>query len=213
MSVKHRSKQFTPSMEGATLEVRVVPATVVAAIPFVVAPPGEGIPQFALNFTSHTYHQMINGGSGQRGISQVLRQFRRDGNPDRVLFDLARVSQRVPFGRQELLPIWQDTLTNLPINRANRGAVDAVQQLLRQDLRDYANSNVGVNFNVLLSNQRHNTQNDLIYNGRVGDGPGPRSVFLGGSPVQRVTFGDRLELGQGLFANRPFLAARLAGRI
>ena len=176
-----RRRQFAPQVDG--LENRVVLSTVrgirpaalraVSArlestppitakstvpidttIPFVLAP--EGVNQNAINFTSHTYYQVVSGrGAGKDGLSRLFSRF---NSSEDLASGLSALSFRVPYGNTELLPIWLDTLD------AGGGESD-----LRADLQTYVNDGVGVFWNTLKSVQRHSsTDGDLVYNGKVG---------------------------------------------
>lgn len=190
-----KKREFSPTMDGLRLEERVVLSTVhsgvtanAAAIhardraannnidfslPFISVP---GVPQNSLNFTSHTFNQMIYGGPGQRGFSQILSRFNSSGNVFQLENDLAVLSRRVPYGQTNLLPTWLNDLNLGPNGNtygfawtgpfSGRNAVVANQ--LVDDLVEYLEDGVGQNFNVLLSSQHSSTDVLLLYNGKVG---------------------------------------------
>ena len=190
-----KKRDFSPTMDGLRLEDRVVLSTVQAGVtasaaaihaseraandkidytlPFIRVP---GVPQGWLNFTSHTFNQMIYGGPGQRGFSQILSRFNSSGNVAQLENDLAVLSHRVPYGHEDLLPTWLDDL-NLALAGNTGGFVTTgpfsgrngiVANQLVDDLVEYLENGVGDDFNVLLSSQHASTDIFLTYNGKVG---------------------------------------------
>ena len=151
-----RRRAFIPAVEGNTLEDRVVLSTVGiidSSIPFVVAPPG--VRQNAINFTSNTFHQILDGGGGHQGLKQILEKFRRNGNESQLDASLTKLAGLVPYGRTDLLPTWENDVAARDF------------QSVQTDLITYINDGVGTSFNVLKSHVHYSTDNLLIYNGKV----------------------------------------------
>jgi hypothetical protein len=148
-----RKRAFIPAVEGNKLEDRVTLSRVVInpAIPFVVASPGQS----AINFTSHTFNQILNGGGGNNGLKQIFRKFSRNGNESQLDASLTTLAQRVPFGKTDLLPTWLADVSAQDFRGVQR------------DLIAYLNDGVGTSFNVLKSHDNHSTDNLLTYNGKV----------------------------------------------
>jgi hypothetical protein len=150
-----RKRAFIPAVEGNKLEDRVALSRVVInpSLSFVVALPGER--QNALNFTSHTFNQILNGGGGNNGLKQIFRKFSRNGNESQLDASLTTLAQRVPFGKTDLLPTWLDDVSAQDFRS------------VPNDLITYLREGVGTSFNVLKSHDHHSTDNLLIYNGKV----------------------------------------------
>jgi hypothetical protein len=143
------------------------------AIAFVRTP---GVPRSALNFTSHTFNQMRFGGPDQLGLQQILNRFNQSGNTLQLDTDLSRLSHRAPYRHLNLLPIWIASINTVATTGATQSVTDAgpfhgnnaiVANQLRADLVDYLDYGVGDTFNVLLGHDRHGSDFDLTYNGRV----------------------------------------------
>jgi hypothetical protein len=151
-----RMRAFIPAVEGNELEDRVALSTAAVintSIPFVFAP--AGVRQNAINFTSNTFHQILDGGGGNNGLKQIFQTFSRNRNESQLDASLTKLSQRVPYGRTDLLPTWQADVA--------AGNFRSVQN----DLITYLNDGVGTSFNVLKSHVHYSTDNLLIYNGKV----------------------------------------------
>lgn len=204
--MRQRKSTFTPSVDG--LEKREVlstaptsiahvalanpqaafthfPVFINTTIPYVVAPPG--VHQFAINFTSNTFHQIIN------GLNSAAQDFAKFGSTIHLRTNLVNLAHRVPYGSQ-LLATWANDLANFglvvnplggaataPIN-ANGATIRAALVQLETDLVNYIGSNVGGSFNVLKSGVNWSTDSLIpIYNGRVGHGPAHHQVVLVGT--------------------------------
>ena len=77
-----------------------------------------------------------------------------------------RLAKKVPYGRQELLPIWLDTLQNsVGLDE------DTIEDNLRRDLQTYINDGVGTDWNIIQSSHSHSTDDDLIFTGSFYPGP------------------------------------------
>lgn len=152
-----RKHAFIPAVEGNKLEDRVALSHVFIdrSIPFVVAP--LGVRQNSINFTSHTFNQILDGGGGNNGLKQIFRKFSQNRNESQLDASLTELSRRVPFGQTDLLPTWQ----------ADVAAQDF--RSVENDLVTYLHDGVGTNFNVLKSHDNHTTDNLLIYNGKVSN--------------------------------------------
>ena len=190
--MRKRNHEFIPSAlgtSGSRLEERVVlstlrarPTSVQAAtraaahgdtgfevVPFVRA--GAGQRQNALNFTSRTYWQIVKG--GPTDLEDIADDFKDAGEDFRngvnnrevrnVLRQLERVAKKVPYGRQELLPIWLETLQDsVGLDE------DTIESRLRRDLQVYINSGVGTDWNIIKTkNRSFSTDSDLIFTGSV----------------------------------------------
>jgi hypothetical protein len=151
-----KSRTFVPRCDEANLEGRVALSTVFGNFPFVHATPP--VRQFQINFTSRTYHFMI------QSLKQIARNLAVTGNVTAAENALARQSFRVPFGNQNLLPMWQADLESLP-----SPTVAQALNVVVSDLNNYLESNVGTTLNILKSHQGWATDNALngFYNGRV----------------------------------------------
>jgi hypothetical protein len=197
-----RTRSFVPGTPGGhELEPRIALSTAQAAIhasavhaasrppidtsiPFVFATTG-GAPQFALNFTSHTYDQILFGGPNTKGLQQILNSYNKTGNINQVAADLSRLSYHVPYGQTDLLSIWQTSLTNYANGLGTADATNGgpfhgrnaiVANQLRIDLINYLNTGVGASYNVQLSHEHEPRDGDLVYNSKVGQTP-PRPIM------------------------------------
>ena len=143
-----------------------------SVVPFVRA--GAGQRQNSLNFSSHTYWQIVKG--GPTDLEDIADDFKdagedfRNGTNNRevrnVLRQLDKVANKVPYGRQELLPIWLDTLQNsVGLDE------DTIEDNLRRDLQTYINDGVGTDWNIIKSSHSHSTDDDLIFTGSFYPGP------------------------------------------
>jgi len=132
--------------------------------------------QNAINFTSHTYNQIVYGGGGWNGLQQIFNRYNHGGSISQLTGDLTKLSQHVPYGKSTLLPVWSSSVTTY----VNSGTVaDATNggpfvgknavlaNQLRIDLVNYLNAGIGTSFNVFLSKPSYNTDADLTYNGKV----------------------------------------------
>jgi hypothetical protein len=158
---------------------------IVTSIPYVIAPTGTH--QFSINFTSNTFHQIIN------GMNSAAQEFLRTGNQNRVLARLTNLSHRVPYGNQ-LLTIWENDLAfyglganPLGASRAaaagvNGSTVSTALNQLKLDLNNFLQAGEGSAFNVLKSRVRWPTDAVLIFNGRVGHGPARFQPVVTGIP-------------------------------
>lgn len=175
-------KAFVPTINDTTLESRLALTGVTRtalvhtlgaptdpSIPFVFAPPG--VSQNAINFTTLRASQVLHGfnvrgGSGLGrsgfvpGIYRAFSIFNRDGNTTRLNVNLSILAVQIPFGRQELLPLWQDDVTT------SLSSGEAQQRVL-QDYTSYLQDNVGVTFNYLIS-RFHRNELGIPTNGSVG---------------------------------------------
>lgn len=180
--MKRRKMAFTPAVDGlekrevlSAASVASIAAAKVTAnyhggghnayrIPFVFAPPG--VWQNAINFTSNTFHEVL--GQLDTFAKNVAKY--QYGYPNGAYYGyhvnnaLSNIAGRVPYGRANLLPVWQDTL-------ANNTWIGSALHEMKGELIQYLNSNVGINFNVLKSGRSWSSDGHLVFNGKVGQTP------------------------------------------
>jgi hypothetical protein len=147
-------------------------------IPFIIGT-NVSANQNALNFTSNTYQNVLFGTGGWDGIQQISQRFGATGNTEQLATDITALSFRMPYGNQQLLPIWMadlqslksGTLTPTPSGitwDSNSTTGQAVGDVLYQDLQTYLSAGLGTSFNILKSAVCWNSDNLLTYNGTVG---------------------------------------------
>jgi hypothetical protein len=127
------------------------------SIPYLIA--HHGLRQNAINFTSNTFHEILN------GLDSAAKSFAQHGSSIHLERNLSSLAHRVPYGGEYLLPIWLDDVSNPEL-----GPGSALQQT-KLDLIDFVNGGVGYDFNVLKSGTNWSSDGHLIYNGRVGQSP------------------------------------------
>lgn len=154
-----KSRTFVPRCDEAKLEDRVALSTIFGNFAFVHATPP--VRQFQINFTSNTYHFVI------QDLKKIAKNFAATGNVTATESALARVSTKVPFGNANLFPTWQSDLSALQASGTATAAQAA--QVVFNDLQTYLQTNVGSQFNILKSHPNWATDNALngFYNGRV----------------------------------------------
>lgn len=183
---RRRKTSFAPTLDG--LERREVlsaaPTSLISAarvaaqavpvagyidysIPYVIAP--LGVRQNAINFTSNTFHQIIN------GLDTAAKNFARTGSYVHLTNALSALSYRVPYGHDNLLPVWLDTVNNAA--GAPGATIGGTLTALKGNLIDYVNTGVGFGFNVLKSGVNWGSDGHLIYNGKVGHAPLHSQLF------------------------------------
>lgn len=172
--MKRRKMAFTPAVDGlekrevlSAASVASIAAAKVTAnyhggghnayrIPFVFAPPG--VWQNAINFTSDRFHTVL----GQ--LDTAAKNFAKYPNVYHLNNALTQIAGQVPYGRQNLLPVWQDTVNNSTW-------IGSALHEMKGELIQYLNSNVGINFNVLKSGRSWASDGHLVFNGKVGQTP------------------------------------------
>ena len=160
-----RKQQFSPTVEGSALEPRVAltlggaraalfralaPAN--NGIQFVVAP--QGVSQSAINFTTLRASQILHGNGNGPGIYRSFQNFNRTGNVAQLNANLSNLAVQIPYGRQELLPLWQDDISGLSSQVRDKGHV--AQKFVLQDYVGYLKDGIGTTFNYLKSNGHRN---------------------------------------------------------
>ena len=171
---KRQKTTFTPQVDG--LERREVLSTFInTSFPYVVAP--ANVPQFAVNFTSNTFHQVWN------SLNAGARNLARTGNLTLAETQLTALSREIPYGQQVLLPTWLADVNNaIGSTTPTPATVKAALNAVENDLRTYLVDNEGTAFNVQKSGVNWSTDGLLTYNSRVGHG-----VARGQEPVIGVT--------------------------
>jgi hypothetical protein len=164
-----RKQCFVPAVDGlesrevlSTITPHILPHVAVtnvsvrqidSTIPFVIAP--TGVWQNAINFTSNTYHNLIN------GLNSAAKSFARTGDVTALGNALTALSNKVPYGQLNLLPVWQADVEN-------GTTIGGTLQQIKADLLSYLNEGLGTDWNVLKSCVNWSTDSQLTYNGRVG---------------------------------------------
>src|SRR5262245_51637612 len=74
------------------------------SIPYLIA--RHGLQQNAINFTSNTFHQILN------GLDSAAKSFAQHGSSIHLERNLSSLAHRVPYGGEYLLPIWLDDVSN-----------------------------------------------------------------------------------------------------
>ena len=173
---KRQKTTFTPQVDG--LERREVLSTVIHVdIPFVIAP--AGVNQFAINFTSNTFHGVWN------SLNADARNLARTGNLTLAETQLTALSTRIPYGEQVLLPIWQADVNNaIGTTTPTPATVKAALNAVEADLISYLNDNEGSAFNVQKSGVGWSTDGLLTFNSKVGHGVASgQEAFPGVTPT------------------------------